>query len=193
MGWKIETRQPGPLGLKRDEIKAQLEKKFGKEGQEWKFSWVWTEDFIDFEEACKVYEESYFVDSHHREALWKTLLRVAKDVYDIEPRDVESHLDYRIQRAAGDHLQDIAIRNVIRRRGWEFQGTELVQIRLDRPYPQSETELLSSELNPGKVRFHQPQMIQPIIPRPGYLKEVWWDKYSVEAFYQGNRVLLVKD
>jgi len=77
------------------------------------------------------------------------------------------------------HLQDIAIRRVVERRDWKFHGSELVQIRGD-------TTLWGSRLDPGKVPFHRPELIvsPPLVS--------WWNKNSIEDFYQSNKFLQVK-
>lgn len=175
--WKTIER-PGNLGKERDTRYAMWDERYGKGN--WRIMWVWNGRIITREFAYQLYEDGYYTDSFKREELWKELVSVAGEVYDIEPEDVQSGLDYLVQKAATTHLQDITIRRVVWRRGWHFQGDELVQIRGRKSY-------WGLKLGPAKVPFHLPHLItEP------HLKG-WWDYNSIEDFYQSNRVLQVKE
>jgi nicotinate-nucleotide adenylyltransferase len=108
------------------------------------------------------------------------LCATASDVYDIQPSNVESGLDYHKQECTATHLQDIAVRRVLVRLGRSFKGDHLVQIR------GHESE--GYRLNPGKVPFHEPESIIEPTFAPGR----WWDAHSVEDFWQSNKVLEVR-
>ena len=107
---------------------------------------------------------------------------------DDDPSNVESGLDYLQRGALRTHIQDIAIRNCVKRFGREFRGDKLIQIR-DRmgEHP------LSLELSPGQVPFHKPELIS----YPDNLEEIsnkaWWLPLSVEDFYQLVKRLVVRD
>ena len=107
------------------------------------------------------------------------MISTAREVYDYEPDDVNSGLDYMVQNGTATHLQDIAIRNVVLRRGWQFKGRELVQIR-------SHSTYWGKKLSPGKVRFHRPDLI--VNPH----LEGWWEPNSIEDFWQSNKALQVR-
>jgi hypothetical protein len=81
-------------------------------------------------------------------------LEVAADVYDDDPSNVESGLDYSKRGELRTHIQEIAIRNCVKRFGRKFGGDKLLQIR-DRigEHP------LSLALSPGQVPFHKPELL----------------------------------
>ncbi|MBR9691475.1 hypothetical protein GOV06_01690 [Candidatus Woesearchaeota archaeon] len=178
--WKTIER-PGIFGKKKQEILSQYDEKYSHGN--WRIVWRWGKEgelIIPFQEACQIYEDGYYHDSFKREGLWKDLILTAKDVYDQDKSDVESGLDYLVQKGAATHLQDISIRRVVMRRGWKFEGEELVQIR-------SHSKYWGENLSPGKVTFHRPEMI--IKP---HICPKWCDDYSIECFYQDNKVLQIK-
>lgn len=177
MEWKTIDR-PGFAGKKRDELRKQYDNTYGKEN--WRIAWQWGDEAVEKELAWQMYEDGYYKDSYNREYLWKELISKASDVYDHQESDAESGLDYLIQNGKSTHLQDISIRRVLLRRGWKFQGSELIQIR-------SHASYWGKMLSPGRVPFHEPQMI--VVP---HLKS-WWDENSIEDFYQSNKILQVLD
>lgn len=177
MNWRTVER-PGHFGKKRDKFYRQYDEKFGKEN--WRIMWQWNGGTIPHIVACQLYEDGYYADSFKREGLWKELASVARDVYDHQESDVQSGLDYLIQTGNATHLQDIAIRRVILRRGYKFEGDKLVQIR-------SHAEYWGQNLSPGKVPFHLPELI--VVPH----LEKWWDYNSIEDFWQSNKVLQARD
>jgi len=177
MTWKTIER-PGFFGKNRDGAFNQYNEKYG-EGN-WRLRWTWKGKDISYKSACLVYEASYYKDSFTREDLWKELISKAKDVYDHQESNVNSGLDYLLQEGGSTHIQDIAIRRVVLHRGWNFEGDELIQIRSHKTY-------WGNNLSPGKVPFHLPELI--ISPH----LESWWDKNSVEDYYQSNKVLEIKE
>jgi hypothetical protein len=170
--WRTIGR-PGYFGRQRDEISARYDAEHGKDN--WRIVWGWKGESILFPEACLVYEEAYFNDSMRRQELWRELVRAASDVYDMDKTDCASGLDYLIQANTGTHIQDIAIRRVVARRGWRFTGDMPVRVR--------SKERWGRHLSPGRVRFHEPGHIT--VPH----LEGWWDRDSVEDFYQSNKLL----
>lgn len=177
MEWKTIER-PGYFGRKKDSLIKTYNDMYGLGN--WRIGWRWLDEDIDFLFACHLYEDGYYNDSFRREDLWKNLTNIAWNVYDIETRDIESGFNYLTQKSNATHLQDIAIRRVIARRGWKFTGNKLIQIR-------NHSDKWGKELGPGKVPFHLPEHI--VEPR----LEKWWDKNSIEDFYQSNKVLQIKD
>jgi hypothetical protein len=177
MTWKTLER-PGYFGKKRDEFYKRYNETFGKDN--WRIMWQWNGEQIPYGLACQIYEDGYYFDSFRRETLWKELGAVAKEVYDHQESDIESGLDYSIQSGNATHLQDIAIRRVMFRRGFRFKGDKLIQIR-------GHEEYWGQMLSPGKVSFHLPELI--IVPH----LEKWWNKDSIEDFWQSNKVLQVKE
>jgi len=176
MVWKTVER-PGYFGERKHELLKSYDEKYGR--GKWRIAWKWKDEFIDFEKACLLYEEAYFADSFKRESLWQELISKASDVYDNDISNVHSRFDYTKQETTATHIQDIAIRRVVKRRGWDFRGEELIQIRSDNKY-------WGDKLNPSGVGFHLPDLIEePHI-------EGWWKKDSVEDFYQSNKVLQIE-
>jgi len=171
---------PGYFGTKRDKKYAEYDSQYGKGN--WRISWEWNDKYLSFGQACQIYETAYFVDSQNRFELWFGLMNEASEVYDIEEKDVESGLDYLVQKGPATHIQDIAIRNVALKRGFKFKGKELVQIRGSR----SKKTFYGEELHPGVVPFHEPELIRT----PHVVG--WWKKDSVEDFYQSNKTLQIR-
>tara|TARA_Y100000034_G_C6886703_1_gene407204 strand:+ start:1335 stop:1862 length:528 start_codon:yes stop_codon:yes gene_type:complete len=169
--------RPGFLGEKKEEKHREYDETYGADN--WEMGWWWNERLINFETACQIYEGGYYHDSFNREELWEKLISKARDVYDHKESNIQSGLDYSIQEGTSTHIQDISIRNVVLKRGWEFEGKELIQIRGHSTY-------WGNNLSPGKVPFHLPDKIY----KPNI--EGWWKVDSVEDFYQSNRVLIIK-
>lgn len=178
MEWKIVDR-PGQSGLNKDKLEAEWNSKYGLGN--WKKSWQFNKEIIDQLLAFQLCEDAYYKDSFDREEVWKKLISEAKDTYDMLPEEVESRLDYSKQHKF-TRFHDICIRRVVFRRGWKFKGTQIIQIR----WSKENSNWYSENFDPGKVKFHLPELI--IKPN----LEGFWDKGSVEDFYQSNKVLLVK-
>lgn len=170
--------RPGFLGRKRAEKQVEWDLKYSAE--KWQLVWKFGDLILDFREAGRIYEDAYFMDSFKRQDLWEHLFSIAKDFYDNSETNVNSGTDYNKQESYSHHLQDIATRRVGIRRGWKMQGDRLIQIR------GPETE--GYQLMPGIVNFHLPDLIET--PR---LQPIWASPNSVEAFYQSNRWLAVKE
>lgn len=180
--WKtVEDNQgrPGYLGKHRAEKYAQWDSQFGVGN--WRLVWKWGSRYLDFVQACMVYEESYYQYLKNNPSILEELLLVAYDVYDDAVSNVNSGLDYTKQETDRTHIQDISIRRVVCRLGRKFGGDKLIRIRHDRgEHP------LSMTLSPGKVPFHRPdRIIEPWLTG-------WWGAGTVECFYQSNRVLQFK-
>lgn len=175
----ITVYRPGQFGKIKNFLYDTYFKWFGKEEVKWRLRWEWGEDLLPQEIAIQKYEDAYLYDSLKREELWLELINEASDVYDNSETNVESGFDYNKQETKATHLQDIAIRRVVRKRNWKFKGKKLIQIRSHDTY-------WGDKLSPGRVKFHKPEKIK--IP---HLKG-WWDENSVEDFYQSNKVLQIR-
>jgi|SRR3990167_1264363 len=184
--WQIVNNiSPGYVGKHRNNLWAERDATYGK--GDWQTIWLVNGDFLVYEEACRLYEDAYFEYFKMRHELLDCLLDVASDVYDDSPENIESGLDYSKRGVVRTHIQDIAIRNCVRRFGREFKGDKLIQIR-DRvgEHP------LSLALSPGQVPFHKKELIS----NPDNLEEIesnaWWLPLSVEDFYQRAKRLVIK-
>lgn len=178
MNWKIIEQQPGQAGKERDRLCETYDNTYG--AGNWRIAWQWGADVVEKEVAYQIYEDGYYHDSFTRAELWGELTAAASEVFDIDVSDIDSGLDYLVQNESATHLQDIAIRRVVLRRGWQFEGDGLVQIRGRKGY-------FGKLLSPGKVPFHRPELI--VVP---HLKG-WWDENSVEDWYQSNKVLQIRE
>jgi len=179
--WKPVGR-PGPFGSKRDDKFKELDEKYGKGN--WKIGYKVGNEFLDFQEACKVYEDAYYEFLRENLGIAVMLVKAASNVFDDEKTNVDSGFDYSIQETKRTHIQDIAIRNAIKRMGIWFMGNELIQIRHEQgDHP------LSLLLSPGAVPFHKPDLMEPILETA---KKPWYKKNSVEDWYQRAKYLIVK-
>ena len=182
----IDKTSPGYLGKCRNELWAERDSKYGKGN--WQTIWLVAADYLEYTEACRLYEDAYFENFKKRPELLEYLLEVASNVYDDDPSNVESGFDYSNRGDVRTHIQDIAIRNCVERFGREFRGNKLIQIR-DRmgEHP------LSLALSPGQVPFHKPELLS----NPDNLAEIrskaWWLPLSVEDFYQRAKRLVVRN
>lgn len=129
-------------------------------------------------DVVNLFEEAYFEHLSKNSELLEWLVTTASDVYDKEPEDTESGLDYSKQ-GEYTHLQDIAIRRVIKRFGKQFEGKQLLRVRSKDPD--------GNVLSPGNVPFHKTELINNF----NHNKQ-WWKPGSVEDFYQKSKALLVK-
>ncbi len=177
MGWQTVLR-PGYLGKDRDERFKEWDALYGRGF--WQLGWVWDQYVLCFEEVCSHYEDAYTAFLGHNSEVLNGLVLAASDVFDDNPSNTQSGVDYTKQETNRTHIQDIAIRRALRRLNRQFEGKELIQIRQEKG-----THLLSIILSPGKVPFHKPRFIvEPWLTG-------WWDPGTVECFYQSNRVLQV--
>ena len=180
MNYETIKDRPGYLGGRKAEKYQEWNNLYGQGN--WRLAWKWENDkYLDFVQACKIYEEAYYIFLKNNPKILTDLISSASDVYDDNPSNVNSKKDYLIQETAHTHIQDIAIRISLERLGKNFQGNELIQIR-----DKKGTHPLSITLSPGRVPFHR----QDLIVTPHL--EGWWEDNSVETFYQSNRFLQVR-
>lgn len=184
--WKlVDNTSPGYVGSRRNELWAERDAHYGKGN--WRLIWLVQRDYLDYEEACRLYEDAYFEYFKQRPELLEFLLEVASDVYDDDPSNVESGLDYSKRGDVRTHIQDIVIRNCVKRFGRNFSGSKLLQIR-DRigEHP------LSLALSPGQVPFHKPELLSHPYNLAAIRAKAWWLPASVEDFYQRAKRVVIK-
>jgi hypothetical protein len=161
--------------------------KYGRKN--WRLGWLWQGRIIGFSELVSLVEEAYWQHFQKHPEILHYLINNARDVYDFNEKDIESGLDYSAQmfdideyRLRAKHLQDIAIRRIIRLRlGLKFQGNKLIQIRSTSKYN------TGRKLSPGFVPFHLPHTISR-----AFFKG-WWQDGTIEAFYQQNMVIQIRN
>lgn len=173
--WQTVER-PGYFGSARERRHAEFDARFG--AGSWRLAWQAGDAVLERDGMTMLYEDAYmaFLEAHPE--VLEQLLEHARDVYDDDPSNVASGLDYRVQETARTHVQDIAIRRCVVRLGRVFAGSELLQIR----DALGEHEL-SMALSPGQVPFHRPELL--LAPE----LDGWWQAGSVESFYQSNKLL----
>ena len=184
--WKlVDNTSPGYVGSRRNELWAERDAHYGKGN--WRLIWLVQRDYLDYEDACRLYEDAYFEYFKQRPELLEFLLEVASDVYDDDPSNVESGLDYSKRGDVRTHIQDIVIRNCVKRFGRNFSGSKLLQIR-DRigEHP------LSLALSPGQVPFHKPELLSYPDNLAAIRAKAWWLPASVEDFYQRAKRVVIK-
>lgn len=178
MEWETVDR-PGYLGDARDRLHAEWDEAYG--AGNWRLAWEYGEIVLDKSMAIQVYEDAYFFCLYISQSHIDWLTSTASDVYDTAESNVHSGFDYSIQETAGTHLHDIAVRRAVARLGRKFRGNHLVHIRW--------TESEGYRLNPGVLPFHRAELISSKFERNLSGKRIWWEKNSIEDFYQRNKVL----
>jgi len=171
-GWLLRTQ------ARREEIR-QLNEEFGPGN--WRLVWVDGQRELEFLDACReFYEEAYF---RHLSARPDDLDFICSfgECIDNAPTNVSCGCDYSKQETFSTHIQDIAVRNVLRRLGRSFNGPAgsilVIRTRDDNGW----------RFGPGNIPYYESSVIiQPSL-RP------WWARQgSVEDFWQSNKVLQVK-
>ena len=176
--WETIER-PGYFGAKRDERFKQYDSFYGKGN--WRIVWKIGDALVDKHGVYALYEDAYFEFLNKNRDVLDLLVSSASDVYDDEPSNIRSGLNYDAQETNRTHVQDIAIRRALVRMGKRFEGKELIRIR-----DKLGDHALSKTLSPGHVPFHRPEFIE----KPEL--QGWWDASSVESFYQSNKYLQIK-
>jgi hypothetical protein len=175
----VNTERPGYFGRHRDQRIAQYNARYGFGN--WRITHVVADVTYDFLEACQLfYEESYYCYLANRPEDVDFICQFGECI-DNAPSNIQSGCDYEHQEAYSTHIQDIAVRNVLKRLGRWFtaEREEILVIR------SSNTN--GYRFSPGNIPFYDPALItQPEI-RPR-----WAGVNSTEAFWQSNKVLQVK-
>lgn len=181
--WATISR-PGYFGRKRDEKVAALNREHGV--GRWRLAWILDHqlyrDGLDFFNACRTfYEEAYFHYLVSRPEGVDFICQYS-ECFDNAESNTLSGLDYMIQEAYSTHIQDIAIRNVLRRLGrwFENKNGRLLQIR--------SKDSSGYMYGPGNVPFHWERRQYIISPS---LCPSWANAGSVEDFWQSNKVLQI--
>ncbi|MBI2995570.1 MAG: hypothetical protein HYY52_02550 [Candidatus Melainabacteria bacterium] len=175
--WRVAKWRVGFLGRFRDYRYRQYDEKYGKGN--WQIAWQLGRKIVPFETAAFVYGEAYYKYMLVHPEIVNYLTTNARDVYDNSKSNVDSGTDYKIQESNSNHLQDISIRRAIARMGLTFKGEKLIQVR------GKSKDQVGKSLQPGKTPFHKPELIAQHI-------DGWWEKDSIEDFYQGNKILIAK-
>jgi hypothetical protein len=197
MRW-LNDHRPGYFGRKRDSKISFLNTNFG-EGK-WRLAWVvepklraealllpagfpeddvqrvLNEEAFTFADACRIfYEHSYwlFLRDHPGDV---DFICSHGECIDNDMSNIASGCDYTKQESWATHIQDIAVRNVLRRLERKFEGPsdKILVIR--------SADSNGFKYGPGNVPFYDPKLItQPS------LSPKWANAGSVEDFWQSNK------
>jgi hypothetical protein len=177
-------QRPGYLGRRRDQIHATWNEKYGPGnwGLRWFLAKEGKHEGATFMMACQWYYEYSYVKyfREHPEEL-DYICRFGECI-DNAHTNIQSGCDYSKQEAFSTHIQDIAIRNVLRINKRKFEGA-----------PDNILVIRSSDSNgykygPGNIPFFAPKLI--IEPQ---ICPSWAFHGSVEAFWQSNKYLCLKE
>lgn len=186
MDWKTVER-PGYLGKKRDEVVSLWDNSFGEEN--WRIAYSLGSLIVPREMGIQLYEDAYYHFLLDNPDTLDWLTSTASDVFDTAPSNVEAKFSYTQQETPNNHVHDVAIRRALLRTGNWFAGDHLMHVR----GPGTEGE----RLGPYRIPFHLPDLISKEEIRDYGNKGLWWDEIgvpnSVEAFYQRNKVLQVRE
>ncbi len=180
MGEWVRVGRPGAFSVRKHEIERNYQQLYG----EHRIVWSAGDRTLDLKGALKLYDDAYriYFESNLSELDWITTNYA--NVYDNNPSNVASGLDYAKQEFGGNHYQDIAIRRAADALGFTWKGSGLLEIR---------TTGAGAKWGPGKIPFHRPELI----PRPEL--PGWWNAGaigkpgSLESYWQSAKYLEVKD
>lgn len=179
MKWAL-VRRPGYFGRKRDEKVAALNQEFGVDN--WRLVWKLSDTIrLDFRQACKLcYEFSYFKYLRTRPEDLEFICSFGECI-DNAVSNIQSGCDYTKQEAFSTHIQDIAVRNVLKHLNLKFLGEshKVLVIR--------SKDSQGYRFGPGNIPFAFPELIDPASKCPK-----WANKGSVEDFWQSNKWIEVK-
>lgn len=171
--------RPGYFGRRRDQKVAEYNAQYG--AGNWELRWAAEDLALTFETACKrFYERSYYEYLSARPELVDWICSYGECI-DNAPTNVTSGLDYTKQEAFSTHIQDIAVRNVLRKLSRSFEG------------PQSKVLVIRSKdsdgykIGPGNVPFYDAALIHAPSKCPD-----WANAGSVEDFWQSNKYLYAR-
>jgi hypothetical protein len=175
--WVYEYR-PGYFGRKRGFIHEKFNEMYGP--GRWRIVWNAQASAFSFEEACLVfYEKSYDDYLSTRSDLLDFICSFGECI-DNAITNIQSGCDYTKQESYSTHIQDIAVRNVLKKHGFKFRGSpdKILTIR--------GADSNGYHFAPGNIPFYDPRLIaQPS------LAPKWAQTGSVEDFWQSNKWLQI--
>ena len=174
-----KIRRPGFFGRRRDEIVRGLNIEFGLG----KWTLVWDDGVmgpLEFADACKYYYEQSYIQWFGKNPHHIDIIASYRECIDNANSNITSGCDYTKQEAGATHLQDIAIRNVLRHFNRSFCGSSLLVIR--------SSDSNGGFYSPGKIPFMRPDLVSVPSKHPR-----WADPGSVEDFWQSNKWIAVRE
>jgi hypothetical protein len=175
--WRTTDEKVYPLGKKRGEAIKKLNQKYGY--LTWRFAWqIHFNRCVPFRVAVGLYEKSYEEHLRANQDKVQYLVENASDVFDNDESNIVSGFNYFIQGKKLTHLQDIAIRRVMRTMQQRFSGGRLIRVRKSR-----NADAIGRSLSPKYVPFCDPELVQGFDHSNGHSVP------SIEDFWQNNRVV----
>lgn len=171
--------RPGYFGRRRDQIVGNLNAKYGSGN--WTLAWTGESFPLEFHDACIYYYEHSYIEWFQQNLAELDFVCQYKECIDNAESNIQSGCDYGIQEAFSTHIQDIALRNVLKHFGRKFEGTNgrILVIR--------SADSDGFKYGPGNIPFYAPQLIE----KPS-LSPKWANKGSVEDFWQSNKYIAVR-
>ena len=186
----VTVERPGYFGKKRAEFEERWNKSYGIGN--WKLVWETPQGkVLDYKGIIKVYVQGYakyfqdhpdeaeYVTSNYSYAYDKDLV-TRREAFDIYARYNKPGVANQFHNVA----MNLALEKVL---GIPFKGKEPLKVRAGKPgTPESEW--------PAGWRW-QPGLIPCVHPEEIYdmnFEGQWWEKGSIEDFYQSNKALQVR-
>lgn len=177
----VTIERPGWFGEAKDSRLAYYDRTYGSGN--WRIRHRLGPRLLDLPEALRLYElcyELHFLNPNYR-YLWTKLFEQASEVWTELESDIESGMDYSIQKAKAPHYEDVAIRIIMKHYGHKFSGDRLIRIRAD------STDTVGVALSSIHIPFPWPEFIEPV-------NEIsWWNRHkgSLEHFWHANKELQI--
>ena len=176
--WR-NVERPGYFGRTRDMKVASYDAGYGPGN--WRLAWVFAHGAMTYEQACRhAYEVSYIEwFGQHLDDL--NFVCSFGECIDNAMTNVKSGTDYTKQEAYSTHIQDIAVRNVLKVFGRQFEGPK------DKILVIRSKDSEGFKYGPGNIPFFaKDRVLTPsLCPK-------WAQPGSVEDFWQSNKWLQVK-
>ena len=182
--WTVSNERVGYAGFRKSRMARDRNLRYG-EGN-WKIVHRLGDILLDPPDALSLYETAYIHFFIHNHSELDHICAIASDVYDYSENNIRSGFSYDMTGEKASHFQDVAVRRAVRALGRTFEGQVLVQIR--------GRDSTGYFLNPGLIPFHLPGLIRQPEEHAGQENvRIWWNKGSIESFWQNNKLLLYKE
>lgn len=178
---------PGYLGKQKDALFAQWDARYGNGN--WRIAWIDAQGKrLRYEDIITHYIDGYvlYFTKHPQEA--KEITQNYSHSYDMDILPQTSAFDIYIQyqkQGIRNQFHHIALNIALEKKlGMPFRGKHPLQVR---DSISVENKPVGWKWSPGYIPSPQPERIPQITHTT-----IWWDKNSIEDFYQSTKVLEVK-
>jgi len=189
--WKV-IKRPGYFGSKKGEMENEWNQTYGLGN--WRVSWVTAEGkHLSYEDIIDIYIDGYanYFIAHPDEAAYIT--SHFSYGFDLDFQTKKEAFDmYALFEKPGKRNQfhqvafNIALENRLQ---LPFRGKNPVQVRDAKPGTPENERPLGWKWNPGVIPCPHPEQI----PTDIEFVNPWWEKGSIEDFYQSTKVLEVRE